>query len=175
MTDVDKQVLEAVESQSDSAGVVTLANGVVLKFNGVSHETYMDILSRFPAPAVPTADIGKGRVEENPNDPAYDTAVKQYKIDLARAITDAAYVLGVKIEHIPDDVPGPDNIDWLEEREFLKLSSGDSKLAKRLDWLKHKAITNKHDYFAIMRGVGRQVGTPEADVDDAAKSNGAVS
>lgn len=175
MTDVHSQVVSAALATGDDAGVVTLANGVVLEFNGVSHETYMDILSRFPAPAVPMADTGKGRLEENPNDPAYDAAVKQYKIDLAKAITDAAYVLGVKIKHIPDNVPGPDDADWLEEREYLKLSTGDSKLAKRLDWLRHKAVTNRQDYFAIMRGVGRQVGTPEADVDDATKSNGAVS
>lgn len=173
---VQSRVLEAAEeiarAQEEGEGLV-LSTGVVVRARPMSKQVYVAVLRKFPAPTVPRVYVAdKEREEENPNDPAYLAAVRQREIDSAFAVTDAALLLGLEVVSVPEGFPGPDDPAWLEERELLGLSSGDTASARRLDWLKYKAAPDDADFKAVMLAVGRRAGTPEADVTAAIKSTG---
>lgn len=173
---VSSRVIEAAEeiaSAEVQPGGLTLSTGVVVRAKPMSKQVYVKVLRKFPPPTVPVVYMpDKEREEENPSDPEYLRALQEQRITSALAIGDAAQVLGLEVVSIPEGFPGPGSPEWLEERDLLGLSSGDSSAARRLDWMKYKAAPADDDYKAIMLAVGRATGTPEADVTEAVKSTG---
>lgn len=166
---VEQTVLDAAESQGDGDNTVTLGTGVVVRVKPISHDTMVSILARFKEPPVPMYyDPERGREIENPDDPDYIEARTRYNIDIAQAMTIAIYALGVELVEVPEDFPGPDDADWLEERRLAGLSSGDSRRARLMDWLRHKA-TIGGDNGKIMYAAGRATGTMEGDAAAAMK------
>lgn len=182
MGEVEDRVLEVADEmdavQDGADGLVELGTGVVIRPKALNLDTYLSIIARFPDPLVPTVyDPERGRTIENPDDPVYLDKVKWRNVKLADAITLVTYALGVEVVSIPDDFPGPDDEDWLDERAVSGLASGDSPRARLMDWVRHKATVNTRDRVPsdnarIMRAVGRMTGTVEADVSEAAKSAG---
>lgn len=182
MGNVEDRVLAMAEemdaAQGDADGLVELGTGVVIRPKALNQDTFLSILARFPEPLIPTVyDEGRGRTIENPDDPDYLDKVKWRNVELAQAMTLATYALGVEVVSIPDGFPGPNDEDWLDERMVAGLASGNSPRARLMDWLRHKATINTServpgDNARIMRAVGRLTGTVEADVSEAAKSNG---
>lgn len=182
MGDVEERILELADEMDAATtgadGLVELGTGVVIRPKALNQDTFLSILARFPEPLVPVVyDAERGRSIENHDDPDYLDKVKWRNIKLSEAVTLATYALGVEVVSIPDDFPGPEDEDWLDERAVAGLSSGDSHRARLMDWLRHKATVNTPDRkpgdnARIMRAVGRLTGTVEADVSEAAKSNG---
>lgn len=154
----------------ENNGLITLSNGVVLRVLDIGQDAFVEVLSRFKKPEPPLQDTGKGRLEPNVDHPDYKRDVGQYNVELAQAVTLAAYTLGLSVESVPDGYPTHNDEGWLEEMRLAHLLYGESDRARLLTWLRFKACKNSSDNKAVMRAIGRRVGTAEGDVADAMKS-----
>jgi hypothetical protein len=126
-----------------------------------------EVTRRFVRPKPPMVDLGKGRDEENPGDPDYADALERFLADTANAATDVALLRGTEIEHIPEDVPGPDSKAFREEMELLGLPMLDSSRARYLYWVKSVAAPTSEDINGLLGELGRLTGVAESDVEDA--------
>jgi hypothetical protein len=153
-----------------AAGEVRLSTGVVVHIHALARDVYDDLLERFPEPAVPVEDTGKGRLEENPSDPAYQAALREHARRINRAARFAIFTLATEVVSVPDPAWGPDGATWLEYRARSGMASGDTPLARKLDWLRFYAAKADADRDAIMVTAGRMLGVLEADALGAMKS-----
>ncbi len=170
---IDK-VVDAVEAgeetekkNANGRAIVDLSTGVSLKIRPVPRHFLYEVSRRFVRPKPPMVDVGKGRLEENPGDPDYAEALERYLGDVATAGTDAALLFGTEIDHIPDDVPGPDSKDFIEQMEILGLERLDSEKARYLYWVKSVAAPLTNDINTLLEELGRLSGVAESDVEDA--------
>lgn len=152
-------------------GEVRLSTGVVVRVRPMSRDVYEDILSRFKEPEVPYwTNPEKGRTEENPSDPDYVRARRQYTAQVNRALKLAVYALAVDIVHVPEGADGPESPGWQERLRLSGLASGDSALAHVVDWLRFYAAKADEDSDELLRVAGRMIGVREADAQAALKS-----
>jgi hypothetical protein len=76
-------------------------------------------------PKVPVTFIAdKERNEENPADPDYQVAKKEYEESRTLALFDAAILLCTQVESIPEGVDTPEDEGWLEDLTILGISPG---------------------------------------------------
>lgn len=162
---------EAAELVSENGRLsVELSTGVVLKLRPVPRHFMYEATRRFTSPQVPVVFIeDKGREEENPSDPEYIGAVQKYLADISNAATDVALLRGTEIEHKPEEVPGPDSKEFLEEMEYLKIGMLDNKRARYLYWIKSFAAPMPDDIDKLLSELGRLTGVAENDVDEAVR------
>ncbi len=178
MTNRDKdnidKVVDAVEAgeetekkNANGRAIVDLSTGVRLKIRPVPRHFLYEVSRRFVRPKPPMVDLGKGRLEENPGDPDYAEALERYLGDVATAGTDAALLFGTEIDHIPEDVIGPNSDDFIEQMEILGLERLDSEKARYLYWVKSTAAPLTNDINTLLEELGRLSGVAESDVEDA--------
>ena len=170
---IDK-VVDAVEAgeetekkNANGRAIVDLSTGVSLKIRPVPRHFLYEVSRRFVRPKPPMVDLGKGRLEENPGDPDYAEALERYLGDVATAGTDAALLFGTEIDHIPENVLGPDDKEFIEQMEILGLERLDSEKARYLYWVKSVAAPLTNDINTLLEELGRLSGVAESDVEDA--------
>ncbi len=175
MTDRDEAIRNVVEGTEDEEKrergeeqIVTLSTGVELRVTSVPKNFLYAVTSRFKQPKIPTYfNEGKGREEENPDDPDYKDEVEQYMADVANASNDVVLLRGTQIKKLPKEFPGPDSEQWIEEMEALDLPMVDNSRVRYLTWVKGMAAPLDSDITRLMEEIGRLTGVTEADVADA--------
>ncbi len=165
------EAVAAVEADKIEADLeVTFSSGVVLELRPVPKNFIYQVTAQFHPPEVPTVWLEKKqRHEENPNDPRYITEMELYAVEVANAATDASILRGSKAKSIPDDIPGPDAKEWVEEMELLGLPLVDSSRARYLAWVKGIACPLDNDILSLLEALGRLTGVAESDVLDAVR------
>lgn len=171
---LDSAVEETVESLSAAKAtldpcLVELSSGVVLRAKPVPSSLFGDIVARYPAPEPPVVFIpDKGREEENPDDPGYLQRVQANNAAIAKAMSDAVWLLGTEVESLPKGFPSVESPVWQEELRLLGYDLK-SPRARYLAWVKFKAGPELQDYQAVWKAVGRLTGVTEADTQAAVR------
>ena len=102
----------------DGRGTVTMSTGVVFAVKPVPRQFLYEVTAQFEPPKVPMYfNESKGVEEENPADPDYIDAAERYLLEVSAAQNDAAFLRGTTVVEKPDDIPGPDDQDWIDEIE----------------------------------------------------------
>ena len=116
-----KQVLDATKVDN---GEVKLPCGVRVQFSQISLSIFDEINRIFTDPKPPMCEIveksepGKPYMEENPNDPDYQQALRDMARDRGNAIIDAVIILGCDLLD-----PLPDN-GWLKKLQYVVKITG---------------------------------------------------
>ena len=162
-------VIEASDNGHNEPGIVVLSTGVKLKIKTVPQLLLADIVKSFERPKPPVVFIeGKGRTEENPDDPDYQERLANYNNNVGMGINDAFILKGTSLLHCPKEVEPPESDGWIEESILLGIRiNSDSTKARYLSWIKHIAAPNDSDIKLIVTEVGRQSGVSEQDVSEA--------
>lgn len=163
----DTVLISAVETPADDR-LITLSTGVVLKGRQVNPLVLTRLMGNNPKPRPPRHFIPvMGREMENPDDPDYIEAVKQWKVENSDALARAMILLGTQLHSLPEGFPGPDDPSWTNEYGLLGFEIRDDEKWRYLNWVQFKAIANEGDVRAIIQVVGRLSGVREADVKSA--------
>ena len=152
-------------------------NGVRLKLKPVPPLTVRRAVAHLKRPIVPKADLGKGRVEDNPGDPEYVAAMEEYGQLAFDAGANVMLALGTEVLHVPDGLEPPESDGWVEQLTAAGFEVDLSTApARRLSWLSFYAITSETDVVKIVLGVTQLTGTAESEVAAAVESfrSGAV-
>ena len=158
----------AKKAALDGRGVVTMSTGVVFSVRPVPRQFLYEIVSQFEPPKVPMYfNKNKGVEEPNPADPDYIEAAERYLLEVNAAQTDAAFLRGTAVIEKPDDIPGPDDQDWIDEMKILGYPMVESPRARYLAWIKGMAAPKNSDISDLLGELGRLTGVSEEDVDDA--------
>lgn len=167
----DKALIEAV-SQADDR-LIVLSTGVVLKGRKVNPLVLTRIMGKNSRPKPPKEFIEvMGREMENPDNPDYIDAVRQWKVESADSLARALILLGTSLESLPKGFPGPEDREWLNEYTLLGFDVVDDPQWRYLNWVQFKATMDEDDVRKIITVVGRLSGVREADVKSAETFSG---
>lgn len=173
MADRVNEVLESLPVGGNDRGFFTASNGLVLRLKKVQKMIIADANRRMAPPKVPTVWIeDKERSEENPNDPAYIQAVRDYDFDRAMLAMRVYYVLGTEVKQRPHDVEGPEDTGWSDDIMTVDPSANipESGRGRYMAWLKLYAVPDE-DQLRLLNAILRFSGeTLEADVKAAQES-----
>lgn len=156
-------------------GVIALSTGVRLQAVKFPKMLIADVLlvidEEFGGiPKVPVVMIAdKGRAEENPDDPDYQSQVRMYQGRQAQAINDVLIMRGTKLLYRPKAIPDMDDEEWIESEKALRMRGLDNRQVRYLLWIKHVAAPDDDDVTKIVREVGGLIGINETDVNEAVK------
>ncbi len=177
MSEVDQEALrvaaevaEEAESPQHDPKTVTLSNGIVLRLKPVPPFLLRQAVTKLTEPKLPKADIGKGREEDNPDDPAYLAAMMQFNACVIEAVTNVAFVMGTEIETLPPGTCGPEGKDWLEALDVLGVEVDERPRGRYLAWLRYYAVTSQGDVLRILTASRTNLGLTEGEVGLAANS-----
>lgn len=167
MHDDMKDAVDSLDTQADPSTFVA-SNGLRLKLRRVSQMIMTDAARRITSPKPPRVFLEeKGREEENPNDPTYVEAVRNYRYDLGTLTVNTYFVLGTKpIDPLPQGISPVDSEDW---PELLRVVDPDIDIPaagprRYLAWLKYHALAD-HDLNELLQQCIRYSGgTLEVDV-----------
>jgi len=161
------QVLDEVDKPQDN--MIELSTGVILRGKQAPPMTLITIMGAFPRPKPPVVLIkDMGREMENPDDPDYLERVKAWGTEQSNVMLSALILSGTELVSKPDDMPGPDDQEWMDEYELYGLSMHRENPSWRyLRWVQHKAAVTADDIKQIMAVVGRLSGIPEKAVESA--------
>ncbi len=128
---------------------VTLPNGVKLKLHKSPPFALQQAVANLTPPKVPIwRNPGKGRDEENPNDPDYIQALAQYQGQTGQAALNALFLFGVEVVSVPKGMQAIEDTTWSDELAFLDMAVPDdpNSRVRKLMWLKVVAI-DKEEYL----------------------------
>lgn len=161
----DKNTTPARDGAPVLNGTLKLSTGVILRIHGFARSIMWEIQSGFDVPRPPVVFLKeKGREEENPEHPAYLAAMEKYTLDVAKALTDTAFILGTEIESVPDELQRPEDLAWQKLLRKHKVKIGDEPDDVYLAWLRHVAAPDEKDIIAIREAVSQHIGVAESDV-----------
>lgn len=172
-----EEILTSTEAQEvPKDDCVTLSNGVVLQVFGISPFLFREIEKKYPNPPVPTVfNPDKGRHEENPLDPEYVKACEAQEALRNEAMIDLVIGYGAKIVSVPEHLPNPDDLSWIDRLAFV-LSEDELEVLRRnpyirqIAWIKYIAICTQSDIESIALAVFRRMGVSTEDVSAALSS-----
>lgn len=168
-----KAAAAAVEESKETPqnSVVTLSNGVKLKVRPVPPFLIRQAAMKLEKPPVPKMDIGKGREEENPDDPDYAIALEEWEQNVTDVSVNVMIAAGTELVSVPEDVPGVDDDSWLELLAFLKLEVEiETPLARYLTWMRYVGLATASDITLITGRLSRGIGLSEEEVQATAES-----
>lgn len=147
-----------------------MPSGVKLKIKRVGFFLINAASRHIEKPEVPKQFIeDKGREEENPMDPAYQDALREWAAQKSEAVQDVLLLKGTEIVDIPEGMEGPDGDEWVADMRFLGIGISDDKRERYLQWMRLVAMRGEmDDYAEFMARIGRLNGVTEADVAEAA-------
>ena len=154
-------------ADDDDQNTLTLSTGVVLKLRTPSE---MVVESSFRAlkkdePKPPRMYIeAKGREEENPSDPDYLAALKQWKVNVGMRGLRALIPSGTTLESVPEGLPGPDDEDYLDLMASMTIDPGVGRFTRYVQWVLHVACAGVDDIDSLTKTLERLVGVTEEDV-----------
>jgi len=172
----DKEALEAAakaveESEAPQDSVVTLSNGVKLRLKPVPPFLVRQAAMKLERPRVPRMDIGKGRAEDNPDDPSYLEAVADFENRSTDAALNVMLAAGTEVEFVPDGVPRPESDDWLELMSVLGVEIDIKRpIARYLAWVRYVALGSAADVARITMAMSDGIGLTEEEVKATAES-----
>lgn len=159
----DEELIEAVKKTD--ARTIVLSTKVILQGRQVNPLVLTRLMSKTPRPHPPKVFMKvMGREMENPDDPEYIDALKQWKVESSDSLATAMILLGTSLESKPDDMPGPDDEAWQFEYRLLGFDIVDNAQWRYLNWVRFKAIADEYDVQQIIKTVGALSGVREADV-----------
>ncbi len=153
--------VDAKRAQLDSQdGTMTMGSGVKARLLPIATGLYDEIALRIPQPEVPQyMNEEKGRMEENPNDPAYLRALQERAQAIAANLIDAMLLFGVELtEPIP-------NTGWEKKLEYIGVKIGSDPVERELAYKKYIAVTRSD-----LERIGRLTRMTEEDVQRMAAS-----
>jgi hypothetical protein len=160
------------EIPSESATLVHLSSGVILKTKPVSILLLQNVLLRFPQPEIPVIfDDIRGESIKNPNHPHYVEQVKHNELEKTNAVIDVAAAFGTDVEFAPDSMPKLEDDVWLDDLAYFGIDVADSPRARYLAWLKFFAIVNTDDFNKIATSFSVVVEGSEEGVAKAIEEN----
>ena len=145
---------------------VVLSTGVGLTVKPVSKFLLQRLLTDMDKarPKMPLVYIKEDdRKEENPNDPAYIEALREWQADRGLKIHDAMIALGTE-PVAPLPIEGCDDPNWQEAVRFTGVQFDDTKLGRYVAWVKYVAGPSDEDTALLIAAVQSAAGVPEAEV-----------
>ncbi len=167
-----KQTEEA-ENQQVSVQDIELNNGIILKLRAVPAAMMRRVATKIEKPKVPKMDMGKGREEENPGDPAYQDAMDEYHYVVGEATVNVILSMGVSVVSVPDGMDNIDDEGWTEALEFFDVDKEydlSTKIGRKLAWLQYYAITGEPEWLKVLGRISAMIGMTEGEVADAIES-----
>lgn len=168
-----KDTEESVDKRDEKKqGAITLSTGVVLKPKQVPPMTYLQVMTRFEEPKVPTVmNESMGRLMENPDDPSYKKAVERWQLQASDAMMNVLILFGTEFVSAPKGFSTPEDDDWVEKLRIVgaEVNPG-SKNWRYLAWVKSEAAPADADIQTLMGEVGRLSGVSEDDVQASVQS-----
>lgn len=183
LTDEERRAAEEVmnaipeDDKNEPRDMFVSSLGVVLKLKPVPPMLMADIRSNLKEPKPPLVpntdkDPDNPPLEENPADPEFQSAMRDYHQRVSEMTYAVFLTRGTSLVTVPDGVEPPDSTDWSDEiSEFTGMEI--PKVGKRryYAWLKYVALTNMEDFGRLLSKVANFAGiTSEVDVAQAAES-----
>lgn len=160
------KVLDGLKAGEPDPSVFVAGTGVRLRIKKVSQMIIADAKRRIPVPQIPKwFNPDKEREEENPNDPAYLTAVNNYNWDTAMLAMRVYMILGTEIiEPLPPNVLPPESTKW---SDMIFAADPDADIPadgprRYFAWLKYHAFDDE-DQTRILQAVVRMSGQVSED------------
>ena len=155
-------------------GVVTFATGIQLRFRPINRQLILQAIARINDPEPPMVDIGKGREEPFPDDPAYQLELARLRDLRIEVSGQATAVLGTEIAFVPDGMFRPEDDGWMPAVEQLnELMPAEGKQfnldvstrSKRyLSWLNYYAISGAEDEGKFSALIVKALGVTSEEV-----------
>ena len=163
---------EAVEeSEAPQNSVVTLSNGIRLRLKPVPPFLVRQAAMKLERPRVPKMDIGKGREEDNPDNPSYQEALAEFENRSTDAAVNVMLAAGTEVEFVPKGIAEPDSDDWLPLMAVLEIEIDlDRPIARYLAWMRYVALATAADVTVITSAMSKGIGLTEEDVAATAES-----
>lgn len=162
----DAAVQAAEEAERPEIHSLRLSNGIVLKVKAVPPFLIRQAAMNVAKPVPPKIRLeDKGVEEENPDDPAYQEALKEHFTQSAEAGSDLMMMAGTEVESLSDGHVPPESDDWLELVQLVgvKVDIG-NRYSRYLAWLKFYAIETEKDLFTLISALGQKIGLSEEEV-----------
>jgi hypothetical protein len=161
-------VLEAERKPHVENGLIYLSTGVVLGRQPFPRTMLADVMKNFKEPKVPAyMNEEKHREEENPNDPDYIEAVKDYQVQLGMALLDISIAKGSYVHYVPEKIEKQESEDWVEECNELGLLVPKNKKLRYLKWIKYVAAPSEDDIEVLADSLLSMFGVTEKSVETA--------
>jgi hypothetical protein len=137
-------LVETRVEKKDMTEVIT-RDGVKLKIRAVPSLVVLAIQKQCNEPAVPIfRNEEKQRDEENPNDPNYIRAVKDYNEKVGELTTQAYLANGIEVvEPLPDGIYSLDDDKWAEGLKLVGLDIPDEGIARKVAYLRWYLIPDE--------------------------------
>ena len=168
MLDQDKETgTTGVPAGDGEQDTLTLSTGVVLRLRTPSE---MVVESSFRAvkkhePKPPRVYIkDKEREEENPSDPDYLAALKEWKVEVGMRGLRALIPSGTTMESVPDSLPGPEDEDYIDLMASMTIDPGSGRFTRYVQWVLHVACAGIDDIDNLSNALQRLIGVSEEDV-----------
>lgn len=149
---------------------ITVSTGVIFKIKKAPAMAFQAVVKQWDkaAPKAPVTYIeSKDRNEENPSDPDYIQAKRDYEERRNTALFDAAILFCTEIESVPEGINKPEDDDWLEDLKILGIAPGAGKRERYLSWVKYYAAPDDTDLVSLNVAISRVNGVSEGDVSAA--------
>lgn len=163
---------EAVEeSEAPQNSVVTLSNGIKLRLKPVPPFLVRQAAMKLEKPKVPKMDIGKGREEDNPDDPSYQEALADFDNRATDAAVNVMLAAGTEVEFVPEGISPPESDGWIALMEVLEVEIDlDRPIARYLAWMRYVALATAADVTMITSAMSKGIGLTEEEVKATAES-----
>lgn len=162
-------VIAAIPEQDDTPpDQYRTTTGVVLRLKKVPPFLITDAQAKLVEPTPPKVWIeDKNTHEDNLADPAFNTALGEYRRKLGELSSAIFLARGTDVVSKPDNIPQWDDNQWSQDLEDLGIDLDIPKVGKRRYylWLKYEVITDADDLGGILQKLNRLGGiTMEVDV-----------
>lgn len=166
----------AVDSLAEPAdpSIFVASNGLRLRLRRVPQMVMTDAARRLKAPKPPRQfNEEKGREEENPSDPDFIDAMRNYRYDLGMLAVNTYFILGTSVDgDLPPDVMPITSSEWAD---LLQAVDPDIDIPpngprRYLAWLKYHAMPDVDSSELLQQCQRYSGGTLEVDVAQAQAS-----
>jgi hypothetical protein len=163
-----------VRAKADEHGI---ERGIWLQAHTIPPWVALELERRVDEPQPPEIEI-KGeegavrRVEPNPNDPAYQTAHREWQAQLQVDQQQAILSTAIEVLYVDDGWDLPGDTDWAENLALAGITVAPVGTKQRqVDYLLYYALATVQDLGKTVHRGLLMVGTPELEVAKAAGAN----
>ena len=162
-----------MSTRDDDPQVFELANGIRLRLRHVSPRLMKAMRDQSeegrPKPPMITREDRGDRQEPNEDDPEYRAAFTEWVSGTGWRVLDTLVATCATVEHVPDDIPGPDTDEWATElAEVYKLPLEANPKRRLAQWVLLQ--TTDEDLLDLGPLLMAQAGVQEEDVQRALDS-----
>lgn len=156
------------EAEKEENMIITLSNGVKVRVKPLPDLLLRKLYTQYEAPEPPEVEVtsgGKTWTEPNPDDPAYQDAMRRYTMNIANGVVNLHLLKGFDIIETPDDIPEYEEDDtWEDELAAIGIDIPDNPLQKRLAWIEYRIVASNSDMDKIQEASQKLSGVTEEDV-----------